>query len=353
MKNINEIIEKLFCQQKLETDEYAFLLTEAQNSEDLRETLREKAVEIRKEHFGNKVFTRGLIEFTNYCKNNCFYCGIRRDNRNVSRYRLTEDEILDCCREGFGLGYRTFVLQGGEDPFYNDEKMCSIVSRIRNEFPECAVTLSLGERSKESYRKLKEAGADRYLLRHETACDEHYRKLHPSEMLLSERKQCLYDLKELGYQIGAGMMVGSPGQTTEMLAEDLAFLQELRPHMVGTGPFIPHSETPFADEKPGSVEMTLILLSVLRIMFPKILLPATTALGTLDPNGREKGLTAGCNVVMPNLSPVKNRKDYALYDNKICTGEESAQCVGCLGRRVSSVGYELVNERGDHPDFGE
>lgn len=353
MKNINEITEKLYSQERLEKDEFVFLLNEAEFSAALRKDLCEKAVGIRKQHFGNKVFTRGLIEFTNYCRNNCLYCGIRRDNRNVNRYRLTEEEILECCRQGAGYGYRTFVLQGGEDPYYTDEKMAGIVSRIRSEFPECAVTLSLGERSKESYRILKEAGADRYLLRHETASEYLYSQLHPSEMKLSDRIQCLYDLKDLGYQVGAGMMIGSPGQTVEMLAEDLCFLQELQPQMVGIGPFIPHSETPFADKKSGSIEMTLILLSVLRIMMPKVLLPATTALGTLDPLGREKGLAAGCNVVMPNLSPVKNRKDYELYDNKICTGEESAQCVSCLGRRVSSVGYELVSERGDHPDFGE
>ena len=270
-------------------------------------------------------------------------------NTNAVRYRLTKDEILKCCENGHELGFRTFVLQGGEDPWFNDERMADIISSIKRSYPDCAITLSIGEKSKESYRKFKEAGADRYLLRHETANEDHYRYLHPENLSLANRKQCLYDLKELGYQIGAGFMVGAPGQTLEHLAEDLVFLKELNPHMVGIGPFIPHHDTKFAEEEPGSVELTLFLLSVLRIMLPQVLLPATTALGTLDPRGREKGFLAGANVVMPNLSPVKNRKQYELYDNKICTGEEAAECRGCLSRRVQSVGYEIVTDRGDSP----
>ena len=277
------------------------------------------------------------------------YCGIRRSNRNASRYRLTKEEILQCCENGYELGFRTFVLQGGEDPWFNDDRMVDIIRSIKQGYPDCAITLSIGEKSKESYQRFKDAGADRYLLRHETASEEHYRYLHPESLSLTNRKQCLYTLKELGYQIGAGFMVGAPGQTLEYLAEDLVFLKDLNPHMVGIGPFVPHHDTKFAEEPAGSVDLTLFLLSVIRILPPQVLLPATTALGTLDPRGREMGFQAGANVVMPNLSPVKNRKQYELYDNKICTGEEAAECRGCLTRRVESVGYEIVTDRGDSP----
>ena len=312
------------------------------------EYIKEEAVKIRKKYYGTKVFTRGLIEFTNYCKNNCYYCGIRRDNRNIERYRLTEKEILDCCANGEKLGFRTFVLQGGEDPWYTEERIADIVRKIKKAHPDCAITLSVGEKSKETYQTWKEAGADRYLLRHETANEEHYRKLHPEKMSLEVRKNCLYDLKKLGYQVGAGMMVGSPYQTTEDLAEDLVFLKKLQPEMVGIGPFIPHHDTQFAKEPAGSVEMTLFLLAVIRILLPKVLLPATTALGTMDPLGREKGLQAGANVVMPNLSPVSVRKKYMLYDGKICTGDEAAECRMCLSRRMEQIGCEVVTDRGDY-----
>ena len=338
--------EKLIQNHELSREEYIEILQNWENPEISR-ALTEEAVRLRRHYYGDKVYTRGLIEFTNYCKNDCYYCGIRRGNSHAQRYRLSREEILACCENGYALGFRTFVLQGGEDPYYTDERMAEIISLIRRGWPDCAITLSIGEKSYESYRLFKEAGADRYLLRHETASDELYRRLHPEEMLLSHRKQCLYDLKSLGYQVGAGFMVGSPGQTKEHLAEDLIFLKELEPQMVGIGPFIPHHETRFANETAGSVGLTLFLLSVIRILLPKVLLPATTALGTMDPLGREKGLAAGANVVMPNLSPVKNRKQYDLYDNKICTGEEAAECRGCLERRVSSTGYRLVAERGD------
>ena len=338
--------EKLIQNHELSREEYIELLQNWENPEISR-ALTEEAVRLRRHYYGDKVYTRGLIEFTNYCKNDCYYCGIRRGNSHAQRYRLSREEILDCCENGYALGFRTCVLQGGEDPYYTDERMAEIISLIRRGWPDCAITLSIGEKSYESYRLFKEAGADRYLLRHETASDELYRRLHPEEMLLSHRKQCLYDLKSLGYQVGAGFMVGSPGQTMEHLAEDLIFLKELEPQMVGIGPFIPHHETRFANETAGSVGLTLFLLSVIRILLPKVLLPATTALGTMDPLGREKGLAAGANVVMPNLSPVKNRKQYDLYDNKICTGEEAAECRGCLERRVLSTGYQLVAERGD------
>ncbi|MBQ8559154.1 MAG: [Tyzzerella sp.] len=340
------LIDRFVESHNLSKTEYVELL-ECRENEETARRLRDEAVRLRKQYYGNKVFTRGLIEFTNYCKNNCYYCGIRNGNRHATRYRLTEDEILACCQNGYTLGYRTFVLQGGEDPYYTDERMVKIIQRIKKEFPDCALTLSIGEKSYESYQLFRNAGADRYLLRHETADETLYRSLHPEVMSLEARKQCLYNLKELGYQVGAGFMVGAPGQTISHIAEDLLFLQDLQPQMVGIGPFIPHHDTIYAEERAGSVELTLFLLSVIRIMLPKVLLPATTALGTLDPRGREKGLSAGANVVMPNLSPVENRKLYELYDNKICTGEEAAECRGCLSKRVESIGYQLVTERGD------
>ena len=313
----------------------------------MQERLTQEAAALRQKYYGNKVFVRVLIEFTNYCKNNCLYCGIRRDNRQVERYRLTMEEILECCEQGAELGYQTFVLQGGEDPYFTDERMVEIIKTIKANYPNHALTLSIGEKSYDTYKKFKDAGADRYLLRHETANDAHYQKLHPKEMSLHNRMRCLYDLKSLGYQTGAGFMVSTPGQTMETLSDDLIFLQELKPEMVGIGPFIPHHETPFAHEPSGSVELTLFLLSVIRIMLPSVLLPATTALGTAAGDGRERGMLAGANVVMPNLSPVKNRKMYELYDNKICTGDESAQCRMCLERRMSSIGFEVVSDRGD------
>jgi biotin synthase len=317
---------------------------------EAREALRRMAVEARSIHFGRKVFFRGLIEFSSYCKNGCYYCGLSRSNVNAVRYRLTEDEILGCCRTGHGLGFRTFVLQSGEDPHFDDDRMCCIVSEIKARFPDSAVTLSLGERSRDSYRRLREAGADRYLLRHETADKAHYQTLHPREMRLENRLRCLYDLKELGFQVGAGFMVESPFQTVETIAEDLLLLRDLKPHMVGIGPFIPQKDTRFRGWPTPTAERTLILLSIVRLLLPKALLPATTALGTIDPRGREKGLQAGANVVMPNLSPVRHRKDYALYDNKICTGEEAAECLSCLSRRIESAGFQPDFSRGDHPD---
>lgn len=339
------LVEKLMEQGFLSKDEYIILL--GNYTEEQRLRLQAKAVELRKQYYGNKVFVRGLIEFTNYCKNNCYYCGIQASNGEAKRYRLTKEEILECCDTGWKLGFRTFVLQGGEDPFFTDDQIVDIVREIKKQYPESAVTLSIGEKTKESYQRYKEAGADRYLLRHETADEEHYRMLHPESMSLANRKNCLYTLKELGYETGAGFMVGSPGQTDECLAKDLVFLRELNPHMVGIGPFIPHHETRFANEQPGSLEKTLLLLSILRIILPKANLPATTALGTVNPRGRELGIEAGANVVMPNLSPVKVRKKYELYDHKICTGEEAAECAGCLSKRMASVGYEVVAERGD------
>lgn len=339
------LAEKLICNRKLTKEEYVELLRGITDEE--KEMLRNEALRLREQYYGNRIYIRGLIEFTNYCKNNCLYCGIRSGNQNAQRYRLSKEEILSCCEEGYGLGFRTFVLQGGEDMYYNDDRMEEIVKAIRLKYPDCAITLSIGERSFESYKRLKEAGADRYLLRHETANQVHYESLHPDSMKFENRRKCLRQLKELGYQVGAGFMVGSPGQTLETLAEDFVFLQELEPHMVGIGPFIPHHDTPFREEAAGSVEDTLLYLSIIRIILPKVLLPATTALGTLDSEGREKGILSGANVIMPNLSPTIQRKKYELYDNKLCTGEEAAEGLENLRRRVSAVGCEIVTDRGD------
>ena len=320
------------------------------------EALFAEADRIRREVYGDAVYLRGLIEFTNYCRNNCYYCGIRKGNLNLSRYRLDKETILDCCREGYALGYRTFVLQGGEDPYFDDERLCDIVAAIHSEFPDCAITLSVGERLRESYQRLHDAGARRYLLRHEAASEDLYKTLHPAEMSLENRKRCLYDLKDIGYQVGAGLMVGAPGQTLDHLLEDLHFLQEFQPDMIGIGPYLRHADTPFGRStaacaqglyKEEKLQLTLRLLAVLRIMFPYALIPSTTALGTIDPNGHELGLKAGANVVMPNLSPAEVRGQYSIYDNKAYSREESAQGKALLEKQVTSAGYRIVTDIGD------
>jgi biotin synthase len=323
------------------------------STDELDHALFQAADQVRQQHYGKKVYLRGLIEFSNFCRNNCFYCGIRKDNPKIKRYRLTKEQILACCKEGYSLGYRTFVLQSGEDPENTDAFLCDVVSQIRQQYPDCAITLSLGERTRESYQNLLQAGANRYLLRHETANPAHYRKLHPASMSLAHRKDCLFTLKELGYQVGAGFMVGSPYQTLSCLVEDLRFLQQLEPAMIGIGPYLTHKDTPFSRFPNGSLSLTLRLIAILRLLFPKALIPATTALGTIHPQGREMGLKAGANVVMPNLSPVSVRKLYSLYEDKICTGEESAQCRGCLERRVASAGYTVVTDIGNPVNFSE
>ena len=338
-----DIADELIKNGDLSDEKFRWLI----ESEECDDILIMAADMVRRRVYGDEVYLRGLIEFTSYCKNNCYYCGIRRDNRKAQRYRLREEEILLCCNEGYSLGYRTFVLQGGEDMYYSDEMICSIVSSIKGQYPDCAVTLSIGERSEESYRAYFQAGADRYLLRHETADEEHYRMLHPEEMSLSSRKKCLFTLKSIGYQVGSGFMVGSPYQTTENIISDLRFLQELDPDMIGIGTYITHKDTPFSDKENGSLSLAVRLIAILRIMFPHALIPATTALGTIHPEGREMALKAGANVVMPNLSPVKVREKYSLYDNKICTGEESAQCRKCLEKRIESAGYRAVTDIGD------
>ena len=342
------LVDKLCERRSLSVDEYERLV--AGRTPELAEELARRAVAERKRVWGTKVFARGLIEVSSYCVNDCYYCGIRRSNRQVARYRLSPERILACAEEGYGLGFRTFVLQGGEDPWFSDERLCDIVARVRSAHPDCAVTLSMGERSRASYQALHDAGAERYLLRHETANPLHYRRLHPPEMSFERRMRCLEDIRDIGYAVGIGFMVGSPYQQPRDLAMDLKLVEEFGPQMCGIGPFVAHHATPFASQESGSLELTCYLLSTIRLIGPGILLPATTALGSIHPQGREKGIMSGANVVMPNLSPVDVRKDYELYDGKICTGEEAAECRGCLAARMRSIGYEIVVDRGDPVD---
>lgn len=340
---MSHLIEKLKTSHNLTDAELLEFLGTPQPEEELFSAADAE----RRRHYGDAVYLRGLIEFTNYCKNNCYYCGIRAGNPHAERYRLTDEQILVCCAEGYTLGYRTFVLQGGEDPYYTDDKICALVSAIAAQHPDCRITLSIGEKSRESYQRYFDAGARRYLLRHETADPAHYRRLHPECMSLKNRKRCLYDLKEIGYQVGSGFMIGSPYQTNECLLRDIRFLQELQPAMIGIGPYITHTETPFADMPSGDLHFSLKIIALLRLMFPKTLIPATTAFGSMHPQGRELALKAGGNVMMPNLSPTDVRKLYDLYENKICTGEEASQCKECLERRIAAAGYRIVSAVGD------
>lgn len=342
---MNELLWSFLAGKKLTEEEFLELLRD--RSQESEECIRQRARELQQKHYGNRIYIRGLIEFTNYCKNNCYYCGIRAGNGHAVRYRLTQEEILHCCEKGYALGFRTFVLQGGEDPYFTDQRIVAMVEAIKKEFPDCALTLSVGEKERSSYQAYFDAGADRYLLRHETADRDHYRKLHPEKLTLENRMACLENLREIGYQTGCGFMVGSPGQTLECLAKDLHFIQEFRPHMVGIGPFIPHHDTGFAGEKAGSMEDTLYLLSMIRVILPKVLLPATTALATIAADGREQGIFSGANVVMPNLSPENIREQYALYDNKLHAGEEAAEHLKELKERMQRIGYEIVTDRGD------
>ncbi len=344
-EKLRQLVQKLCEQHSLTTDEYEYLVREY--TPHTAEVLREKAVELRRGVYGEDVYIRGLIEISNYCKNDCYYCGIRRSNRKCDRYRLTKEDILLCCEEGYKLGFRTFVLQGGEDMHFSDIVLCDIVSSIKARYPDCAVTLSMGERSRESYEKLYKAGADRYLLRHETADADHYSKLHPEELTLENRLECLENLRDIGYQVGCGFMVGSPYQTPRHIACDLKFIEKFKPDMCGVGPFIPHKDTPFGEFPAGDLELVCMLLSVIRIIHPSVLLPSTTALGSIHPTGREQGILSGANVVMPNLSPENVRKKYMLYNGKASDGAEAAQCKEELEKRIASVGYRVVTHRGD------
>ncbi len=341
-----DLINKLEKEQSLTLAEYEYLIEN--RTEETAKILAEKAVKKRKEVYGNDVYIRGLIEISNICKNDCRYCGIRAGNKNCERYRLTKEQILSCCDEGYPLGCRTFVLQGGEDMHFSDDYVCGIIDAIKTKYPDCAVTLSLGERSFESYKRLREAGADRYLLRHETADKEHYEKLHPEEMSFDNRMECLKNLKKLGFQTGCGFMVGSPYQTNKTIAKDLKFIEEFKPEMCGIGPFIPHKDTKFRDYPAGSVELTCCLLSIIRLISPDILLPATTALGSIDPEGREKGILSGANVVMPNLSPEDAKQKYMLYNNKLSSGAEAAANKRMLEEKMKAIGYRIVTNIGNH-----
>ena len=341
-----KLIDKLEKQNWLSESEYKLLIENSENPK-LREYLFERAVAVRKSVYKNAVFVRGLIEFTNYCKNNCYYCGIRAGNKNAQRYRLSKQQILECCEKGYKAGFRTFVLQGGEDLYFTKEAISDIVSSIKNNHPDVAVTLSFGEHPRETYQEWFDAGADRYLLRHETADSGHYSLLHPQNLTLENRMRCLKDLKEIGYQVGCGFMVGSPYQTASHIAKDLCFIQSFKPHMVGIGPFIPHCDTPFASEKSGSVNLTLFLLAIVRLILPNVLLPATTALGTAKQNGRELGILAGANVCMPNLSPTDVREKYTLYNNKLTSGAECLEQFEKLRELMQNIGYEVVVSRGD------
>ena len=343
-----QLIDRLHRDHCLEESQWQKLLTNPSPEEmDYAKTL---AREITVKNFGKTIYFRGIIEFSNICRCDCRYCGIRCSNKKVARYRLTQEDILRCCQEGYEGGFRTFVLQGGEDGWFTDERMYAIIRSIKETYPDCAVTLSLGERSRESYQKLYEAGADRYLLRHETADEDHYALLHPAGQTLRNRLRCLWDLKEIGYQTGCGIMVGSPGQTPQTLARDMVFMQEFKPQMIGIGPFLPHQDTPFKNEAPGSVPLTLYLLALSRILLPRVLLPSTTALGTAEGDGRQQGVLAGCNVVMPNLSPADVRKKYMLYDNKAGTDLTAAEGIALLRQQMADIGYDVVIGRGDYSE---
>lgn len=346
MNNAVALLEKLERERSLTLQEYEVLLDAC--SPSLAALAAKKADAVRKAVYGNAVFIRGLIEVSNICKNDCLYCGIRKSNAACERYRLTQEDIFSCCEQGYALGFRTFVMQGGEDGWFTDERLVPLIGEIKRRYPDCAITLSLGERSRESYQRLYDAGADRYLLRHETADDTHYARLHPASLTLGERMRCLQELKEIGFQTGCGFMVGSPYQTHRELAKDLKFIEGFRPAMCGIGPFIPHKDTPFRDRAAGTAEMTCYLLSLVRLMLPTVLLPATTALGTIRDGGREKGIQSGANVVMPNLSPPAVREKYMLYDNKLSSGDEAAESLRELSARMAAIGYKIVVDRGDH-----
>lgn len=347
--NNHDLIEKLNIQKVLSMQEWEYLLDSF--TDDDRKYAADIAQNIAIRNFKNRIYIRGIIEFTNYCKNDCIYCGIRRSNRNALRYRLDKEDIIACCEEGYRYGFRTFVLQGGEDEFFTDDKVMDIVSTIRERFPDCAITLSIGEKSKQSYQGYFNAGADRYLLRHETADELHYNRLHPPELSWKHRMKCLEDLKEIGYQTGCGCMVGSPYQINKHLAKDMVFMTKFKPHMIGIGPFIPHKDTAFHEFAAGSVEKTLLIISLCRIMLPDVLLPATTALGTVCENGRKQGILAGANVIMPNLSPQCVRKKYMLYDNKVTTGDDAAESIQVLKKHMEEIGYELAVGRGDYKEM--
>ena len=347
-----DLVTKLATEHILKEDEFKTLLLTEKVAE--RNKLFSYAQQVAIFNFNKQIYIRGLIEFTNHCQKDCFYCGLRCSNKYVSRYRLTKEQILTCCKRGYNLGFRTFVLQGGEDHYFTDDVMCDIISAIKMYFPDCAITLSIGERTRRSYQRLYDAGADRYLLRHETADSLHYSRLHPPSYKLSTRLDCLRDLKEIGFQVGAGFMVGAPYKVPEYLVGDFLYLKELEPAMIGIGPFIPQQDTPFRHQEPGSLEMTLRCIAILRLMFPRALIPATTALATLHPNGRVHGILSGANVIMPNLTPEDERDKYTLYDGKTTASGEAVSSLRLVNSQLRNIGYEMVVDRGDYtPELPE
>ena len=345
---MRNLINKLYQEQTLSKANLMTLLRNM-NDED-REYLYEKAYSVRYENYKNSVYVRGLIEFSNYCKNDCSYCGISTHNKDITRYHMTPEEIHKTTEIGYDLGFRTFVLQGGEDTSFTDEVFADIIRSVKSAFSDVAITLSIGERSKSSYQMLYDAGADRFLIRHETINKKLYESLHP-KMSFDSRIQALYDLKDIGYQIGTGFMVGVPGQTIEDLADDLLFIKELDSHMIGIGPFIPHKNTPLKDEPSGSAELTYTLIAILRLMLPKSLIPSTTSLATLHTNNRYKGFQVGANVVMPNLTPYDYKKKYQLYDGKKITDTESYEALEQLKTQCVDAGFYLDMAKGDYKNW--
>ena len=344
---MKRLVDKLRDEHRLTPDEYRALLI--MRDAQVIDYLMDQARTVSQLHFGRGIYLRGLIELSNVCRNDCLYCGIRRSNCHVERYTLSHDQVLACCEQGYKIGFRTFVLQGGEWGEERSRWIADLIGDIKKGWPDCAVTLSLGEHPRETYALWRDAGADRYLLRHETHHPRLYSLLHPQRMSLAHRLQCLDWLKELGFQVGTGIMVGAPFQTLESIIEDIEYLVDFQPQMIGLGPFIPHHDTPFRRFPAGSVEMTAKLYAILRLAMPKALIPSTTAMATLAPDGRCRGILAGANVVMPNLSPTDTRKQYSLYDNKAALGAESAQGVKILADELAAIGYHIDWSRGDSP----
>ncbi len=352
MNNMNtfDIISKLYKTQNADFDEILYLLKDYEN-DVVRQELFNLSSEVTEKIFNKKIYIRGLIEYSNICKNDCYYCGIRKSNFNAQRYRLTKEEILTSCENGYKMGFRTFVLQGGEDGFFNDDLVSQIIIEIKKRYPECALTLSMGEKSYESYKRFFECGADRYLLRHESIDSKHYSLLHPDELSIKSRVECLNALKEIGYQVGCGFMVGSPYQTLENIVQDIMFTKNFKPQMIGVGPFISHKDTPFCNFKNGDYRLTVFILGILRLMNPFALIPATTALNSISKTGRIEGLKAGANVIMPNLSPYDVRDKYTLYNGKLSTGFEGAESVISLEEEIKNAGFRISFERGDYKEI--
>ena len=328
---MNTIIQKAKETHELSRDEIIALLKD----DSINEELFKAADEVRKKYLGDEVHLRGLIEFTNICKRNCMYCGLRRDNKSLNRYRLSHEEIIDFAKKAVSYGYKTLVLQGGEDDYYTVERLVPIVKDLKA--LGVALTLSIGERPFEEYEALKKAGADRFLLRIETTDKELYEKLDPG-MSHENRIQCLKNLRKLGYEVGSGCLVGLPGQKIESLADDILFFKELDVDMNGIGPFIPNEDTPLKDAEGGQFELALKVMAIVRLLLPDINIPATTAMETLNKQGRVIALQCGANVVMPNVTEGEYRKLYALYPGKICTGDTPAHCRGCISGKIRGIG---------------